>query len=55
VLFPGGIAFCYFVILPPRSVSRATTRISTTSRSGASYYLSFVALMTFFTGLVFSS
>jgi sec-independent protein translocase protein TatC len=54
VLFLGGIAFCYFVILPA-ALGFLTSYDENLYdiQIRASYYLSFVALMTFFTGLVF--
>jgi sec-independent protein translocase protein TatC len=54
VLFAGGMAFAYFVILPP-----ALTFLSNFDEElyridiRASYYLSFVSLLIFATGLVF--
>jgi sec-independent protein translocase protein TatC len=54
VLFAGGMAFAYFVILPPAldfltSFDEELYRIDVR----ASYYLSFVTLLIFATGLVF--
>jgi sec-independent protein translocase protein TatC len=54
VLFLGGMAFCYFVVLPPAldfltSYDEELYDIEVR----ASYYLSFVSLMLFATGLVF--
>jgi sec-independent protein translocase protein TatC len=54
VLFLGGMAFCYFVILPP-ALSFLTNfdQELYDVQIRASYYLSFVSLMIFATGLVF--
>ncbi len=54
VLFAGGLAFAYFVVLPPALdflTSFDEQLYDTQIR--ASYYLSFVALMIFATGLIF--
>jgi sec-independent protein translocase protein TatC len=53
-LFAGGLAFAYFVILPPalRFLTNFDEELYDT-QIRASYYLSFVALMIFATGLVF--
>jgi sec-independent protein translocase protein TatC len=54
LLFAGGMAFCYFVILP-KALSFLTNYDDNLYdiQIRASYYLSFVALMIFATGLVF--
>jgi sec-independent protein translocase protein TatC len=53
-LFAGGIAFAYFVILPPALsfLTNFDEQLYDT-QIRASYYLSFVSLMIFATGLVF--
>jgi sec-independent protein translocase protein TatC len=54
LLFAGGMAFAYFVILPPalRFLTEYDDNLYDI-QIRASYYLSFVALMIFATGLVF--
>jgi sec-independent protein translocase protein TatC len=54
LLFAGGMAFAYFVILPPalRFLTNFDEELYRVEIR-ASYYLSFVALMIFVTGLVF--
>jgi sec-independent protein translocase protein TatC len=54
VLFAGGMAFAYFVILPPalRFLTEYDDNLYDI-QIRASYYLSFVSLMIFATGLVF--
>jgi sec-independent protein translocase protein TatC len=54
LLFAGGMAFAYFVILPPalRFLTQYDDNLYDI-QIRASYYLSFVALMIFATGLVF--
>ena len=54
LLFAGGMAFAYFVILPPalRFLTQYDENLYDI-QIRASYYLSFVALMIFATGLVF--
>jgi sec-independent protein translocase protein TatC len=53
-LFAGGLAFAYFVVLPPalRFLTNFDEELYDT-QIRASYYLSFVTLMIFATGLVF--
>jgi sec-independent protein translocase protein TatC len=53
-LFAGGLAFAYFVILPPalRFLTNFDEELYDT-QIRASYYLSFVTLMIFATGIVF--
>lgn len=54
VLFAGGMAFAYFVLLPPalRFLTNFDEELYNT-QIRASYYLSFVTLLIFATGLVF--